>query len=139
MTIDSALLAGRRVLVVEDEVLVSMLIEDVLAELGCEAVSTATRVPQALDLVSREAFDIAILDRNLAGQAVYPVADELARRGVPFIFATGYGDRGLREDYKERPMLQKPFRLDELARAIAELARTGKIPEQGSPGNFPSP
>lgn len=114
-------LAGWRLLVVEDEMLVLMLIEEVLGELGCTTLSSASCVDDAVRLVESETFDAAILDRNLAGEAVYPVADALAARGVPFIFATGYGGRGLREAYRDRPLVQKPFRADDIARALTAL------------------
>ena len=115
------LLAGRRILVLEDEMMVLFVIEDMLGDLGCEAVTTATTVNQALALVEERSFDAAILDVNLNGQQSYPVADALAARGVPFTFATGYGTHGLKDGYSDRPILKKPFREEDLVAAIARL------------------
>jgi CheY-like chemotaxis protein len=115
-------LTGLRVLVVEDEGLVAMLVEAMLDDLGCAAVLSAASVREALDLVSRGGFDIALLDVNLAGERVFPVADELRRLGVPFIFASGYGADGLRPDLKDVPIIQKPFQLGDLEAALAASA-----------------
>ena len=106
---DPAGLNGRRVFVVEDETLVSMLIEDILEDFGCTVVGPAARLDQALTLAQSEQIDVAILDVNLAGTRVFPVADILAKRGVPFIFASGYGDLALEGPHVGRPVVQKPF------------------------------
>ena len=84
------LLSGRRVLVVEDEMMILMMIEDMLADLGCESVTAAATVDQALALIDAQTFDAAMLDMNLNGNKSYAVADALAARGVPFVFSTGY-------------------------------------------------
>ncbi len=108
---ETSALNGKRVLLVEDEALVAMLVEDMLADEGCVLAASATRVPEAL-AIARDAgvdFDLAILDVNLAGEPVFAVAEALAARGVPFAFATGYGAGGLPEVWKTRPTLQKPF------------------------------
>ena len=110
---------GLRVLLVEDEPLVAMNVEDMLDALGCVVVAAAARVDEALLVVEREALDAAVLDVNLDGRPSFPVADALAARDVPFVFATGYGPSGLREDLRGRPSLQKPFRLRQLAEALA--------------------
>ena len=110
---------GLRVLLVEDELLVAMNVEAMLDALGCVVVAAAARVDEALRVVEREALDAAVLDVSLDGQPSFPVADALAARGVPFVFATGYGASGLREDLRDRPALQKPFRLLQLARTLA--------------------
>src|SRR4051794_22900016 len=86
-------LSGRRVLVVEDEMIVAWLLQDMLADLGCAVVGPAARVSQALAMIDAEAIDAAVLDVNLNGQKSYPVADALAARGMPFVFSTGYGRR----------------------------------------------
>jgi CheY-like chemotaxis protein len=114
-------LEGLRVLVVEDEMMVSMLIEDMLAELGCEVVGPASRLDEAMALAREAEVDCAVLDVNLGGQPIFPVADLLRERGRPFAFATGYGDAGLREADKGSPVLQKPFREGDLARVLGEL------------------
>jgi CheY-like chemotaxis protein len=88
-------LKGLRVLVAEDEALVAFQLEDMLAELGCAVIGPASRVGQALDLLGRERVDAAVLDVNVAGELVYPVADALTAQGLPYIFATGYGAAGL--------------------------------------------
>src|SRR5688572_9469506 len=84
------LLAGRHLLVVEDEMLVLMLIEDMLADLGCTSVKAAASVEQALTLIGANHFDVAMLDMNLNGDRTHAVAAALAAKGVPFVFATGY-------------------------------------------------
>jgi CheY-like chemotaxis protein len=111
--------ARRRVLIVEDEMLVSMLIEDALAGLGIEVVGIAGTVEQAIAHAEKGNFDCAILDVHLHGRDVFPVAEALEARGVPFIFATGYGESGLPERYRGCPVLQKPFMPAELERVLA--------------------
>jgi len=112
---------GRRILVVEDEFLIRMLLEDMLVDLGYDLVGVAGRVDEALELAKTKDFDLAILDVNLDGRDVYPVADLITKRGLPFMFVTGYGGRGLPDAYRGRPTLQKPFQLDELKRMLAQL------------------
>lgn len=113
-------LRGLRVLVVEDGMMVAMLMEDLLEEFGCKIVGPAASVDKALALIATEAIDGAMLDLNLDGHDAYPVADELARRGLPFIFVTGYGDQELRGGYNNRPRLPKPFRRPDLKRIMTE-------------------
>jgi CheY-like chemotaxis protein len=117
----SAGASGRRILVVEDEFLIRMMLEEMLADLGYSVAGAAGRVDEAAELAQRVECDVAILDVNLEGRDVYPVAELLAQRGLPFIFVTGYGGRGLPEAYRNRPTLQKPFQIDELGRALARL------------------
>ena len=104
----SSELSGRRVLVVEDEVMVSWVLEDMLAELGCEVVGPAARVSQALAIVEAETFDLAVLDVNLNGQKSFPIADALVARSVPFVFSTGYNKDGIPDTYKAFPLMQNP-------------------------------
>ena len=113
-------LQGLRVLVVEDETLVAMLLEDMLADHGCEVTATASRIAQALELIgdTNLAIDVAILDVNLAGESSFPLAEALTGRGVPFVFATGYGSGGLPDAWRDRPTLQKPFSHDEVGRML---------------------
>jgi CheY-like chemotaxis protein len=118
---DTAKLAGLRVLVVEDEMMVSMLIEDMLSDLGCIVVGPAARLDEALELARTSEIDCAVLDVNLGCQPIFPVADLLRERGRPFAFATGYGDAGLRDADKGTPVLQKPFREGDLARVLRDL------------------
>jgi len=115
----SAALAGLRVLLVEDEAMVAMMIEDMLSDLGCLVIGPASRVSSALDLLDDEAIDAAVLDVNLGGEAVFPVADRLAAVGVPFVFSTGYGLAGLDDRHAARPVLQKPYSRDRLGAALA--------------------
>jgi CheY-like chemotaxis protein len=114
-------LDGLKVLVVEDEMMVSMLIEDMLSELGCEVVGPASRLDEAMALAKEAEIDCAVLDVNLGGQPIFPLADLLRERGAPFAFATGYGDAGLRDVDRGSPVLQKPFREGDLARVLGEL------------------
>jgi CheY-like chemotaxis protein len=113
-------LSNRKVLVVEDEMIIAMLIEDMLDEFGCKLVGPATNVPRALELIAKESIDVAVLDLNLDGKDTYAIADALQRKNVPFIFATGYGSAGLRQEYGNRPVLQKPFPASDLETALTE-------------------
>ena len=109
----------RRVLVVEDEVIVGMLLEDMLEDLGCEVAAISTHLEQALHLARTLDIDLAILDVNLRGTQSFPVADVLSVRSVPFLFATGYGAQILKPPYSGTPTLQKPFQLDDLRQILA--------------------
>jgi CheY-like chemotaxis protein len=111
-----------RILIVEDEMLVAMNIEDMLLALGHEVAGIAGRLAPALALAQEGEFDLAMLDVNLAGEPSFAVADALRERGIPFVFATGYGREGLREDYRDVPVLQKPFRSRDLAEALGTAA-----------------
>ena len=111
----------RRVLIVEDEMLVAMMIEDALTDLGLEVAGTAGTIEEALVADEKNGFDCAILDVHLHGEDVYPVADALAARGMPFVFATGYGRCGLCDRYRDHPSLPKPFNGHDLERALAKL------------------
>lgn len=101
--------------------LIGMLLEDMLTDMGHTVVAIVPRVNEALAAAQRESFDFAILDVHLNGQAVFPVAEALISRGIPFVFATGYGERGLPEQYRSRPILQKPFAKDDLEKTVASL------------------
>jgi CheY-like chemotaxis protein len=121
-----ASLAGLKVLVVEDEALVSMLLEDMLSDLGCEIVGPIMRLAEALAAAEdpAQAMDIAILDVNLAGERSFPVAEALERRGCLFVLATGYDDAGIDERWRGRPMLRKPFLPHQLEQVLQD-ALTG--------------
>jgi len=110
-----------RVLVVEDEYLIRMLLEDMLADLGYDVGAAVGTIAEASALAAKDDFAAAILDVNLDGQQVYPVADILAKRGVPFLFVTGYGEGSLPEPYRTRPALQKPFQAEQLKSALEAL------------------
>jgi len=114
-------IAGKRIMVVEDEAMIWMLIEDSLVEHGCQAVGPLSRLEDAMRAAETETIDAALLDVNLAGRPAYPVADILARRGIPFGFLTGYGEGGLREEYRQRPVLKKPFTQKTLIALASQL------------------
>jgi CheY-like chemotaxis protein len=118
---EAANLAGLKVLVVEDEMLVSMLVEDMLSDLGCTVVGPAAELEEATSLAQNAEIDLALLDVNLGGKPIFPVADILKARGVPFAFASGYGEAGLSEDHRGAAVLQKPFREADLAKALRGL------------------
>jgi CheY-like chemotaxis protein len=115
------LLSGRRVLVVEDEMLVLIMIEDMLADLGCMSVTSAATVDKALTLINGQAFDIALLDVNLNGHDSHQVAEALSARGAPFIYSTGNTGQSSRDDYSDRPVLKKPFKYEELIAILTRL------------------
>src|SRR5436189_5105603 len=102
-------LKGLRILVVEDEAIVSFLLEDTLLGLGCTDVVLAGRLDAALAHLDKALPDLAVLDVNLGGELVYPVAERLRASGVPFVFTTGYGASGIAAEWKGAPILQKPF------------------------------
>jgi CheY-like chemotaxis protein len=116
----------KRILVVEDELMIRMLLEDMLGELGYTVAAEAGRIDEALQAAKTADFDLAILDVNLEGEPVLPVADALAARGRPFVFATGYGERGLPEAYRDRPTLKKPFQMDGLKQLLQSALQAGK-------------
>ena len=109
-----------RILLVEDEAMIAMLIEDMVADIGGELVATATRLDNALAQASEREIDFAILDLNLGGMLTYPVADLLKQRGIPFVFATGYGAGGLAKGYENETALEKPFTTSTLERVMKQ-------------------
>lgn len=123
-------LFGHRILVVEDEMLVLMDIEDMLTDLGCEHITSAATVEKALALIDAQSFDAAMLDMNLNGVATVVVADALAARGVPFVLATGYSTNDLEERLKSRPLLQKPFRQEDVAQTLIKLLSEAQTNQQ---------
>ena len=100
-------LAAKRVLIVEDDVLIALYLEDLLTALGHEVVGQATRIHMAMELARESDIDFAVLDINVAGTKSFPVADILRQRGIPFAFATGYGAEGLMDGYRDFPTLRK--------------------------------
>ena len=105
----NAPLTGRRVLVVEDESLVAMLLETILEDMGCTPVGPAATVDDGLKMATDEQLDAALLDVNVAGKQVFPIAEMLKARGVPFVFSTGYGEGGLPDEWRGQSTIQKPF------------------------------
>jgi CheY-like chemotaxis protein len=119
-------LAGRRVLLVEDESLIIMMIEDALADLGCEVAGVASRFDDAMTKAGTLAFDIAVLDVNLNGLRTFPIAEIIQARGIAFVFATGYGSTSVPEGLDTVPVLQKPFAARDLGQALSKAL--GKPP-----------
>jgi CheY-like chemotaxis protein len=123
MTVNGNTGEGRRVLVVEDEPMIRLLLDDMLTDLGYAMAAEAGRLDEALTVAKQGEFDLAILDVNLNGQAITPVVDILVERGVPFVFISGYAKRGLLDEaHSEVPLLQKPFQVEKLAHALAAVA-----------------
>lgn len=121
-TIDDSL-QGLRVLVVEDETLVAMLVEDYLTEIGCTVTASVRRTDKALEVIASKELDAAVLDVNVAGTDVSPVAEALSEQNIPFIFASGYGGNGIQARWADRPIIQKPFTSSELKHALARAMR----------------
>lgn len=113
-------------LLVEDQMIVAMQIEDMLRAAGCEVVGPVGTVHEAMTVAHEEPLDLAVLDVNLDGEKVYPAAEELQARGIPFILATGYGESTLPEKWRDQPRLSKPFRreqLEHLLRSVISRSR----------------
>ena len=115
--------SGGSVFLVEDEVMIRMMVTDMLEELGYSVAAEAGEIGEAMKLAQSAEFDLAILDVNVNGKVISPVADVLAARKRPFIFATGYGSSGLPAEYRDRPALQKPFQIETLARTIEQALK----------------
>ena len=118
-------LAGKRVMIVEDELLVALMVEDVLTDAGCIVVGPFSRVPEALTAARTEMIDAALLDVNVANEKVFPVAHALEERGIPFLFLTGYGQMALPQDRPHWEACAKPFQADQLTAHLAR--RVGKV------------
>ena len=114
----------RNILIVEDELMIRMLLEDMLLDLGYEIVAATGQIEEAIPLARAADIDVAILDVNLNGHTVSPIAEILESRGLPFVFATGYGERGLPERFRDRPTLQKPFEQEALGRILSRIYPT---------------
>jgi DNA-binding response OmpR family regulator len=116
-------LDGLKVLVVEDEFLLSLCLQDDLTEVGCTIAGAFNTFAGALEAARQEAFDIAILDVNLNGEPIFPLADELTARGVPFVLLTGYGAADLPERFATTPRLPKPYDPAMLVKEVKKVAR----------------
>ena len=113
--------AKPRVLVVEDEYLIRMLVEDMLVDQGYDVTAAVGTIAEARAQAESAAVDIAILDVNLDGEEVFPIADVLVKRGLPFVFVTGYGQASLPDTYRDYAALQKPFKADQLKTMLSTL------------------
>ncbi|HEY2132782.1 MAG TPA: response regulator [Acetobacteraceae bacterium] len=114
-------LSGHRILVVEDEVLIAMLLETALEDAGCVVVGPYSRLSEALAAAARDDFDAALLDVNLAGEKVFPVAELLAERKIPFLLLSGYGDKATPPEHADWPTHGKPFNTDELMLVLSQM------------------
>jgi CheY-like chemotaxis protein len=118
---DHSVLAGRRILVVEDSPVVGPFTADILAELGCEVVGPAPNMAAARILIDEHSFDAALMDVHIRGERVFPLCDMLEARGVPFILTSGYADWQVPDKLRERPRLQKPYTIEQIERALGKL------------------
>ncbi|WP_448188278.1 response regulator [Azospirillum sp. sgz301742] len=126
MTLDEPL-TGLRLLVVEDEAMVAIMLEDMLHDLGCEVVGPAGDVPHALELAQTDqGIAGAILDVNVAGTPIYPVAAALKARGVPFVFMTGYGSADIDGRFADAPTVHKPFSMPVLRDTLTKAVGQGR-------------
>jgi DNA-binding response OmpR family regulator len=110
--------SGYSVVLVEDEAMIRMMVADMLQELGYRVAGEAGRIEEAIGLVQRTDFDLAIIDVNLDGEPIFPVAEAIKARNRPFIFVTGYNTSDLPDEYRDRPSLQKPFRIETLGKLV---------------------
>src|SRR6202022_3680494 len=118
---------GGSVFLVEDEVMIRMMVADMLEELGYSVAAEAGEINEAIRLAQSAEFDLAILDVNVNGKVISPVAELIKRGNAPFLFAPGYGSSGLPEEYRDRPALQKPFQIETLARMIDTALGTATV------------
>lgn len=124
-------LKGLRVLVVEDQMLIAAMLEECLVDLNCQVVGPTGTVEAALKLVHANAVDAAVLDVNLGDEMVYPVAEELEARNIPFIFTTGYGDKSLPERWRSKPRLAKPYNHHQFGQFIRNVFRDREFTPRG--------
>lgn len=118
-------LEGRHILLIEDETFVIMLLEDMLDELGCVVVGAAASFADGMRIADTTQADAAFLDVNLAGHDIFPIAERLAVRGVPVIFATGYDKNALPARWRDTPMIRKPFSVEQLRAALNRVLNGG--------------
>ena len=118
---------GGSVFLVEDEVMIRMMVVDMLGELGYRVAAEAGEINEAIRLAQCSEYDFAILDVNVNGRVISPVAELIKARNRPFIFATGYGSAGLPEEYRDRPALQKPFQIETLAQMIDATLKSAAV------------
>ena len=114
-------LSGRRILVVEDSPVVGPFTVDILADLGCKVVGPAPNMASARKIIEDGLFDAALMDIHIRGERVFPLCELLEARGVPFVFTSGYADWTMPDKWRDRPRLQKPYTVDQVEEALAEL------------------
>jgi CheY-like chemotaxis protein len=127
-----AALTGLRVLVVEDEGMVAAMIEDMLQDLGCIVAASVGQLEKAREIAAAADIDLALLDVNLRNELVFPVAEILAGRRIPFVFSTGYGASGLPAEFRNHTVLTKPFSQLQLQQAMAKLPVTSTGARDGT-------
>jgi CheY-like chemotaxis protein len=128
----STVLAGRRILIVEDEFMIAMLLEDMLTELECVVAGVAAKPAEALELINSTEVDAAVLDVNLDGTDSFGVAAALGECQIPFVFATGYGGSRLTPEFAHYPVIQKPYRTHDLSAALqCSIQRRNPSMERG--------
>lgn len=115
--------------------LIAVLLEEMIADLGHEVIGRAAALDEALQMARDGSLDVAILDVNLNGEDVHPVADVLAARGIPFAFSTGYGQRRLPEPHRDRPILHKPFQRHDVAKIFTGLVSQSPGSSTGRSGS----
>ncbi len=124
-----ARLPGQRILVVEDDMMIALHVEKALQDMGCVVIGPVGKLDVALELARSERLDAAILDVTIRGGRTFPVAEQLMSRGVPFVFASGYGDWALPDAFRNQPRLTKPFTIRDLsARVQALCSRPTSVP-----------
>jgi len=131
---DNTTLAGTRILLVEDDASISMMMEEFMETLGCVVVAAPSRLAAAAKQAAEGDFDMATLDINLAGELSYPVADILRSRAIPFLFVTGYGTLGVPDHLRDAPLLAKPFPMRQLA-AILGTIKASRIAQNSLPSH----
>lgn len=113
--------AGAKVLIVEDESLIAMLVEDMLMELGYEVVGVASSLKEGETMVTSKTFDAVLLDVSLQGEKSFPIAEMLEKKGIPFVFSSGFDSTEIGANFSSRPLLRKPFKLSELEEILLSL------------------
>ncbi|HEV7437291.1 MAG TPA: response regulator [Pseudorhizobium sp.] len=124
--------SGIKVLIVEDESLVALMIEDMLQDLGCDIIASVARLKEACSIAATAELDLAVLDINLGEERSFPVAHILQKRGVPFMFSTGYGTAGLSAELSDSPVLSKPFSAKELEEMLSSALAVSQSASKGS-------
>jgi CheY-like chemotaxis protein len=114
-------LRGRRILVIEDSPVVAPFAAELLQEVGCIVVGPAPNLAAARELIENASFDGALLDVHIRGERIFPICEVLAARDVPFVLTSGYADWSMPEKWRDRPRLQKPYRLEQVQQALEDL------------------